>query len=31
MLSFIDQVVIPFLTSLYAAVGYAGLGAAMAI
>jgi len=31
VLSFIDQVVIPFLTSLYAAVGYAGLGAAMAI
>ena len=31
MLTFIDQVVIPFLTSLYAAVGYVGLAAAMAI
>ena len=31
MLSFIDQVVIPFLTSLYGAVGYVGLAAAMAI
>ena len=31
MLTFIDQVVIPFLTSLYSAVGYLGLAAAMAI
>ena len=31
MLSFIDQVVIPFLTSLYGAVGYVGLAAAMGI
>ena len=31
MLSFIDQVVIPFLTSLYDAVGYLGLAGAMAI
>jgi membrane protein DedA with SNARE-associated domain len=31
VLSFIDQVVIPFLTSLYGAVGYVGLAAAMAI
>ena len=31
MLSFLDQVVIPFLTSLYAAVGYVGLAGAMAI
>lgn len=31
MLTFIDQVVIPFLTSLYAAVGYLGVMAAMAI
>jgi membrane protein DedA with SNARE-associated domain len=31
VLTFIDQVVIPFLTSLYGAVGYVGLAAAMAI
>lgn len=31
MLTFIDQVVIPFLTSLYSAVGYLGLAAAMGI
>ncbi|HEY4189679.1 MAG TPA: DedA family protein, partial [Candidatus Limnocylindrales bacterium] len=31
VLSFIDQVVIPFLTSLYGAVGYLGVGMAMAI
>ena len=31
MLTFIDQVVIPFLTSLYAAVGYLGVMAAMGI
>jgi membrane protein DedA with SNARE-associated domain len=31
VLTFIDQVVIPFLTSLYSAVGYLGLAAAMAI
>ena len=31
MLTFIDQVVIPFLTSLYAAVGYLGVMVAMAI
>ena len=31
MLAFIDQIVIPFLTSLYGAVGYLGVGAAMAI
>jgi membrane protein DedA with SNARE-associated domain len=31
VLAFIDQIVIPFLTSLYGAVGYLGVGAAMAI
>ncbi|HEY3523865.1 MAG TPA: DedA family protein [Candidatus Limnocylindrales bacterium] len=31
MLAFIDQIVIPFLASLYGAVGYAGVGLAMAI
>jgi membrane protein DedA with SNARE-associated domain len=31
MLAFIDQIVIPFLTTLYGAVGYLGVGAAMAI
>ncbi|HXQ95743.1 MAG TPA: DedA family protein [Candidatus Acidoferrales bacterium] len=31
MLGFIDQIVIPFLTHLYGAVGYLGVGAAMAI
>ena len=31
MLAFIDQVVIPFLTSLYGAFGYLGVGFAMAI
>ena len=31
MLAFIDQIVIPFLTSLYGAVGYLGVGVAMAI
>lgn len=31
MLAFIDQIVIPFLTSLYGAVGYLGVGIAMAI
>jgi len=31
MLAFIDQIVIPFLNSLYGAVGYLGVGLAMAI
>ena len=31
MLAFIDEIVIPFLESLYGAVGYAGVGLAMAI
>jgi membrane protein DedA with SNARE-associated domain len=31
MLAFIDQIVIPFLASLYGAVGYVGVGLAMAI
>jgi len=31
VLAFIDQIVIPFLTSLYGAVGYLGVGLAMAI
>ena len=31
MLTFIDEVVIPFLTNLYGAVGYVGLALAMAI
>ena len=31
MLAFIDQIVIPFLTSLYGAVGYLGVGVAMTI
>jgi membrane protein DedA with SNARE-associated domain len=31
VLAFIDQIVIPFLTSLYGAVGYLGVGVAMAI
>ena len=31
MLAFIDQIVIPFLGSLYGAVGYVGVGLAMAI
>ena len=31
MLAFIDNVVIPFLTSLYAPVGYLGLMLAMTI
>ncbi len=31
MLAFIDQIVIPFLGSLYGAVGYLGVGLAMAI
>ena len=31
MLAFIDQIVIPFLNSLYGAVGYLGVMAAMAI
>lgn len=31
MLAFIDQIVIPFLASLYGAVGYLGVGLAMAI
>lgn len=31
MLAFIDQIVLPFLTSLYAAVGYAGVFVAMTI
>jgi membrane protein DedA with SNARE-associated domain len=31
LLAFIDQIVIPFLTSLYGAVGYLGVGMAMAI
>ena len=31
MLAFIDQIVIPFLTSLYGTVGYLGVGVAMAI
>jgi membrane protein DedA with SNARE-associated domain len=31
VLAFVDQIVIPFLTSLYGAVGYLGVGAAMAI
>ena len=31
MLAFIDQIVIPFLSSLYGAVGYAGVTLAMAI
>ena len=31
MLAFIDQIVIPFLESLYGAIGYLGVGAAMAI
>ncbi len=31
MLAFIDQIVIPFLTSLYGGVGYLGVGLAMAI
>lgn len=31
MLAFIDQIVIPFLNTLYGAVGYAGVMAAMAI
>ncbi len=31
MLAFVDQIVIPFLTHLYGAVGYVGVGVAMAI
>src|SRR3989304_9605627 len=31
MLEFIDKIVIPFLTSLYAALGYGGVLVAMAI
>ena len=31
MLAFIDEIVIPFLESLYGAVGYAGVGLAMAL
>jgi membrane protein DedA with SNARE-associated domain len=31
VLAFIDQIVIPFLTSLYGSVGYLGVGLAMAI
>lgn len=31
MLAFIDQIVVPFLTSLYGAAGYLGVGLAMAI
>ena len=31
MLAFIDQIVIPFLNSLYGAVGYLGVAVAMAI
>jgi membrane protein DedA with SNARE-associated domain len=31
MLAFIDQIVIPFLNTLYGAVGYVGVGLAMAI
>jgi membrane protein DedA with SNARE-associated domain len=31
MLAFIDQIVIPFLTSLYGSVGYLGVGLAMGI
>ncbi len=31
MLAFIDQIVIPFLTTLYGSVGYLGVGVAMAI
>ena len=31
MLAFIDQIVIPFLNTLYGAVGYAGVLLAMAI
>jgi len=31
LLAFIDQIVIPFLSSLYGAVGYLGVGIAMAI
>jgi membrane protein DedA with SNARE-associated domain len=31
LLAFIDQIVIPFLESLYGAIGYLGVGAAMAI
>ncbi len=31
MLSFVDQIVIPFLAHLYGAVGYAGVGVAMTI
>jgi membrane protein DedA with SNARE-associated domain len=31
LLAFIDQIVIPFLNSLYGAVGYLGVGVAMAI
>jgi membrane protein DedA with SNARE-associated domain len=31
VLAFIDQIVIPFLTSLYGGVGYLGVGVAMAI
>jgi len=31
MLGFIDQIVIPFLTHLYGAIGYLGVGVAMAI
>ncbi len=31
MLAFIDQIVIPFLDSLYGAIGYLGVGLAMAI
>jgi membrane protein DedA with SNARE-associated domain len=31
VLAFIDQIVIPFLTSLYGSVGYLGVGVAMAI
>ena len=31
MLAFIDQIVIPFLTTLYSTVGYLGVMLAMAI
>ncbi len=31
MLAFIDQIVIPFLDTLYGAAGYLGVGIAMAI
>src|SRR3954451_21085546 len=31
VLAFIDQIVIPFLASLYAAIGYIGVAAAMTI